>query len=312
MENQKPMCTNPSYIYLDRAGVPTPTPVACRQCWQCKQNRTNDYVGRCLAEASTSEWCVTVTLTYATPDPKSDHPLAHKIITPVHWQKFIRALRKRGHKLRYLTCGEYGETKGRAHFHAILFGNGKRPDFEQGKYRNYPVWPHGFLYADWTGSEKAIRYVCKYITKDLDKTTNEQAWFSVSRKPPLGHEWFKKKALHLIKNGVLPRSFEYTPPGGDSEKTYLMTGATRRDFLRLVVRGFMETRDLDKKRLSEWVAKSMEADEKVQFREWHEQFTKDYSTDEYIADLMENLERVRPNDRSVARALIDTSFLDDV
>lgn len=40
-----------------------------------------------------------------------------------HFQKFIRKLRKTtGKKIRFYMAGEYGDTYGRPHFHACLFG----------------------------------------------------------------------------------------------------------------------------------------------------------------------------------------------
>ncbi len=40
------------------------TEVGCRECWQCRKRRVNDYVGRCIAESKFAKKTYAVTLTY--------------------------------------------------------------------------------------------------------------------------------------------------------------------------------------------------------------------------------------------------------
>lgn len=267
------MCISPSFIWVQRGPGYQKQPVACRQCWRCKRNRVNDYVGRCLAEAATSEWVVTLTLTYA---PRDD--LADKVLHPRHFQLFMKRLRKLGHEVRYFVAGEYGSLRGRAHFHCILFFNNSLPalsvpfynpehlsnpqgsaSFSRGipggkKMVHVREWPHGHVAADLNADERALRYVCKYLLKE-DK---QNCWFSMSKKPPLGAEWFARKAAVAVELGtVLPSSFDYLPPGGDRAKPYYMTGATRRDYLNAIT-----TDPRYKAVMSEWVLKSFEKHER--------------------------------------------------
>lgn len=255
------MCLEPSFIYISRAGKWERQPVSCKRCWRCQRNRLNDYVGRCLAEASVREWVVVVTLTYA--DWQQRGPvddLADVMLTPPHFQKFVRALRKRGHSIRYLCAGEYGSLKGRAHFHALIFGDGPKPDFPQRKQFHHPTWPHGYMFADWASDERAIRYVCKYLLKDQEhKDGKKQSWFSLSKKPALGAEWFARKAEMAIEAGVMPSSFHYVPPGGSSGRTYLMTGHTRRRYCAQVAAGLIVRGMFDRKKINEWVLKAYDA-----------------------------------------------------
>lgn len=267
----KPVCINPNFIWVQRGPKWEQQPVACRQCWRCKQNRVNDYVARSMAEASTSEICCTVSLTYA---PRAD--LADKVLHPSHFQLFMKLLRRAGHKVRYLVAGEYGDLKSRAHFHAILFftdllpleGRGITPrykaDYPEGfsqedapfcreipqkRMVHIREWPHGHIIVDWSFDERSVHYVCKYLLDD-DKNN---AWFSLSKKPPLGAEWFARKAKMNQDLGVLPSGFEYLPPGGSRDKPYLMTGATRRDYLNAI------TMDPEMRlRMSEWVQKTFD------------------------------------------------------
>ncbi|MFD1881005.1 rolling circle replication-associated protein [Paracoccus pacificus] len=225
----------------------------------------NDYVARSLAEAATSEVSCAITLTYA---PRDD--LADKVLLPRHFQLFMKLLRRSGHKVRYLVAGEYGDQKGRAHFHALLFFQhladipgvpGYNPahlhDPESSERFSGQIphkrmvhireWPHGHVNLDWSFSDKSARYVCKYLLKE-DK---QNAWFSLSKKPALGAAWFAARAEKARELGVLPSSFEYLPPGGDKSRRYMMTGATRRDYLAALAP--VET---DRPRMSEWVGKT--------------------------------------------------------
>lgn len=257
------MCINPSNIWIQRGPKWEQTPVACRQCWRCKRNRVNDYVARAMCEASTSEVTATITLTYA---PRDD--LADKILHPRHFQLFMKLLRRAGHEVRYLVAGEYGDLRGRAHFHAILFFKhlAERPEGAEipayGTYdapfcREIPQtrmvhireWPHGHVNVDWSASEKSARYVCKYLLAE----NKNNAWFSLSKKPALGAEWFAAKAAQARELGVLPWSFEYQPPGSSREQSYLVTGATRRDYLNAIT-----TDPSFQDRMSEWVGKTFD------------------------------------------------------
>ncbi len=250
-----------------------------------QKNRVNDYTARALCEASTSAHVATLSLTYA---PR--HDMADKVVEPRHFQLFMKLLRRAGHKVRYLVAGEYGERKARAHFHCILFFEHLVPleyENEHGEWiergvpaqykDDYPLgktqedapfsdqiphqrmvhireWPHGHIQVDWSASEKAIRYVCKYLLSE----EKHNAWFSLSKKPPLGAAYFASRAQGFVSDGLLPQGFEYVPPGGDKTKTYLLTGASRRDYLNAITQ---DPKDLP--RLSDWVAKTFEKNEKA-------------------------------------------------
>lgn len=272
------MCINPSFIWVTRGPKSEKEPVPCRQCWRCKKNRINDYVGRCLAEIATSQQACTITLTYA---PRSD--LADKVLHPRHFQLFMKMLRRAGHKVRYLVAGEYGDLRGRAHFHAILFFEQIAParpsdapfynpdhlhdplgsqafstQIPQMRMSHIREWPHGHVNVDWSADERSIRYVCKYLMSE-DKN---RAWFSMSKKPPLGASWFAEKAAMARDLGALPSSFNYLPPGASKDRPYFMSGATRRDYLNAI------TQDpADKSRMSEWVHKTFEKHERQRLLE---------------------------------------------
>ncbi len=276
------MCTSPSFVWVKRGAEWIKTPAPCDRCWSCKENYVNDWVGRCLCEAATAEVSVTLSLTYASPLNPLD--LSNRVVNPYHFQLFIKRLRKAGHKIRYLVAGEYGDLKGRSHFHAILFfrvlkDQGKpapklenrkafieNPSIAQPLSRQMPQqdmchireWPHGHVEADWSCSEKSIRYCCEYLYTDGKRT----AWMSQSKKPPLGFYWFAENAVLNQEYGVLPSSFEYMPPGGKPGKKYLMTGATRRDYLNLICKDRAKRANMSK-----WVRATFDKLERQEFKD---------------------------------------------
>lgn len=290
------MCLSKKIIRLYDGPVPVDVPIACGNCWQCDLTRQNDYVGRSLAEASVSDWVLSVTLTYA---PRED--LSDQIITPVHFQKFIRSLRRRGHVVRYLVCGERGELRGRAHFHAVLFGKGKRPEIAHKENDHHPSWPHGHVFGDWSADERAVKYVCKYLHKSAGLPAGD-FWFSVSKKPPLGADFFALKAKEAVSLGVLPSTFAYAPPGGDRGVTYTMRGATRRDYIKAVVAGWREQRPLDLDRCSEWVRNAIERQDLQDEIEWREAYAQTPEGAAYVTEAMlERLEEARPSPAAIRR-----------
>lgn len=270
------MCITPTYFWRQAGPGWVKVPKSCGDCWSCKRNRVNDYVARSLCEASTSDWTLALTLTYA---PRDDY--ADRILTPKHFQDFVRSVRRRGHKIRYLAVGEYGTLRGRAHFHSVIFGKGNPPPIPHQKNTHIASWPHGHVYGDWNADEKSLKYVCKYLLKDEPLSR----WFSLSKQPPLGAAFFRQKAQREVEAGVLPSSFNYLPPGGSRDAPYLLTGASRRDYLLAVTRGWQEKRPLSTRRLSEWVLKVFEAN----LRYLHQKQWDAMSLDEKAEAIQQNI-----------------------
>lgn len=244
------MCLSPSFVWVQRGPKWEQQKTSCRVCRRCREFRVNDYVGRSLCEAAYSAATVSVTLTYRERTDFKD-----VLLHPPHFQAFIRALRRRGHFVRYLAAGEYGEAKGRAHFHAILFFRDAAPDWPH-KQRYWPteMWDHGHVFADFAADQRAIRYVCKYLLK----AERGESWFSLSKKPALGWEFFATKADEQIALGVLPQSFEYRPPNAGPKMRCQMTGAIRRDYLLRLADGFAGTGKIDPEKLDYWMFKSFD------------------------------------------------------
>lgn len=220
------MCITP--VNISEVGL-----VACRNCWQCRKNRVNDYVGRAIAESLYSEETWSVTLTYAggTENPNAV-TLVYKDV-----QDYFKRLRASGHKVRYIVTGEYGSKKGRAHWHAILFmGKPKKltPTPPTNKNTKEKHWPHGYSYFQ-KPDYKAFEYVLKYVLKDQAQEV-QSSHLSMSKKPILGLAFILSLAEKYVKRGLPPLTTEYSFPDVRDKKGNLrkfrLTGRSREAFLQ--------------------------------------------------------------------------------
>lgn len=223
------MCLEPLHL---RDG----TQARCRKCWQCKRDRIDGWVGRCIAESRTSAQAIFITLTYGRDENGNESHERSSILTYTDVQKFIKNMRKRGIRFRYIVVGEVGSKKGRTHWHIIIFLKEKLPetqkDFGRNSWHrekrdspvevpqlyytryNNPLWPHGF--SQWDplhyGYEKGgVRYACKYINKDVDDP-EAQSKLAMSTQPPIGSEYFARMAKRLVEEGVAPQDPYYSFP----------------------------------------------------------------------------------------------------
>lgn len=213
--------------------------VACRQCEGCRARRARDWAIRGTHELASTLWdrvqrykafgkvhqrtlkgCpypmgAFITLTYA-PEFIGDGGLVHG-----DWSQFAARLRRELGPFRFLQCGEYGEHKGRKHFHACLFG----VDFSADQY----AWRRGEFGMNYRSptlekcwkfghSEIApltfgtIKYTAGYVAKKLKRSeheakapgkwrevdgkltwvTRKQEYINVSRQPGLGRWWIER------------------------------------------------------------------------------------------------------------------------
>lgn len=152
-----------------------------------------------------------LTLTYSDKFLPRDGSLVH-----AHFQLFMKALRPRyGNKLRYFMCGEYGEDKGRPHYHICLFG-ADAPDKKF--YKNShggPLFKSEFLDSIWGRGNviaaaltfETAAYCARYT---LEKVCGSKAsshygarapeYVRMSRAKGLGNSW-----LTAYKSDVYPR-----------------------------------------------------------------------------------------------------------
>lgn len=144
-----------------------------------------------------------------------------------HIQDFNKRLRKFAKQngteeyLRILYCGEYGELKGRAHYHLVVFGHqfGNQYD-EKGSNGNqkYPIyrskdldqlWPYG---KSWIGTVTfdSVQYLSKYTVKKVSGKFAEEFYGKRGQIPPFIQGPSKGGALGIpylekYKNDIYPR-----------------------------------------------------------------------------------------------------------
>jgi hypothetical protein len=165
-------------------------------------------------------------------------------------QKFLKRLRFAKYNVRYIVCGEYGTKKSRAHWHIILFFHGKHPQpdkmeqidygdkvVKDGEYRvQWKHWPHGYCYFQ-EPSWKGFQYVLKYVLKDQDERV-KVTHIAMSKKPPLGDEYFLELAKQHVDEMVLPRNIFYkfrdVRNSRNKIKQFCLQGKTKDKFLRRI------------------------------------------------------------------------------
>lgn len=233
------MCISP--IALDDGRI-----IRCRKCRTCRGQQVKDWIGRCRAEMATSRETLFATLTYGQDDKysSSEDNLKAKMLhfsdttnwlkTLRHWtlkndQGFDFEPRETKAKLRYFLVGEYGTTKGRAHFHVILFVGGRRPPniiisdpkpATQHRYmhkhqRGGYIWPHGW--SHWMMADiGSIRYAVMYILKHKLEEGEKRVGFSSM--PGLGSEYFELEAQRYVDQGLSPKDATYSFAGDRDHK----------------------------------------------------------------------------------------------
>jgi len=172
-----------------------------------------------------------VTLTYNNTNLPADGNL-----DPKELSNFIKRLRRylEPHNLAYYAAGEYGEAKGRPHYHLILYGiepcrecwvcskihRARDVPPEPGTHCDLleKAWMHqGFVDSRGVGWDSA-RYVADYVQKDtrpeayshmcIDESTIPWTWIETpNRRPPfnamsggIGKKWVQDNWRSLMKN----------------------------------------------------------------------------------------------------------------
>lgn len=199
----KSMCIDPGKI--SDVGF-----VACRKCWQCKETRIDDWVGRCVAESKTAKAAHVVTLTYGHDLETGDTDnIRAAVLTYSDIQKYLKHLRVDKFPLRYFVVGEYGSKKQRAHWHIIIYWLERVPWHKLRQNFKQKHWPHGWSYWD-KATAASVRYACKYLQKD-ENDNDLQGWGPmVSKYPPLGDAYFRELARQYVDQGLSPQTLHYS------------------------------------------------------------------------------------------------------
>lgn len=134
---------------------------------------------RCFHESQCHYVSSFITLTL------DDPFLAARGLDHSDFQLFMKRLRKRVDEVRYFMCGEYGEKRGRPHYHAVLFGLDHRQMVED-------AWRLGHVHSDEVNSA-SIAYVTGYVTKVSRAPVGKvKPYREMSRRPALGLNFFNR------------------------------------------------------------------------------------------------------------------------
>lgn len=163
-------CTNPFFLASQGFFVP------CGKCLACRISKRREWSLRLLHQLSTTPDACFLTLTYDNDNLPQDL-CVHKRHLQLFFKRFRKSLGDK--KIKYFSCGEYGDDSFRPHYHIILFGVSVLFFLE--KVTNYilfqrrgftyfsctlPSWPFGYCVST-SVSLDTISYVTGYVMKKI-------------------------------------------------------------------------------------------------------------------------------------------------
>lgn len=227
----------------------------CGNCDECRMSNSRQWAQRAVAESTCHEENWFITLTYDDehlPAPYWTYSRVDgdfKLCSPLKYEDFVLFKKKLLRHLeyhmdhqgvRFLSCGEYGPTNGRPHYHAIMY-NCPIPDLKviqnvnlNGRAYTYmhsdmieKLWGKGFVTigaVNWETCAYVARYVLKKMAhKDelLYHKLCEQSlcvplppeFRYASRRPGLGRTFYEehKDDIYRIDKVVLPNGMTLQP-----------------------------------------------------------------------------------------------------
>lgn len=157
----------------------------CGKCLRCQDNKRNEMASRMFLHSLNFEYCYYVTLTYGSYNLLTlhQHPFladwlqtvpsydnvnqlgkyawTPSILVQSHLTKFIKRLRKQlGFDISYASCGEYGSTYGRPHFHLIIWSHNKicKEQIEDAWSFDCCRTKNKLVVKKWRGASDSFRY----------------------------------------------------------------------------------------------------------------------------------------------------------
>lgn len=176
--------------------------IPCGVCIGCRCDYSARWTSRVIAESLSHEINYFVTLTY-----DDEHLPADRLLSKKDLQDFHKRLRNNGFVFRYYVCGEYGDKFQRPHYHGCYFGLHLNDlvefsETKAGKLFVSPtlsrIWKNGYVLVGNLDYASAA-YVTRYVLKKRGKWNEEKSpFFLMSRRPPIGHDFFSR----VIKDGI--------------------------------------------------------------------------------------------------------------
>lgn len=201
---------------LKAANSALPLMLPCGQCNGCRYDKAASWAIRLGHEAQLHERSSFITLTYSDENVPQDYSVKKR-----DWQLFMKRVRKEfGSGIRFFGCGEYGDKGGRPHYHGLLFGLDFAGDRKPWAKRDgHQVWRSEALEALWPFGQSELGsvtpssagYVARYCIKKMTGPKADDRYFRVSpidgqsyrvetefatmsRRPGIGTEWFRRFA----------------------------------------------------------------------------------------------------------------------
>lgn len=188
--------------------------VPCGKCIACRVNHSVEWSIRLSLEAKQWQHVAFVTLTYS--DEFLPNQLDKKAL-----QLFFKRLRRNldDRFIRYFSCGEYGDTTHRPHYHAIIFGLDAGNMADRQAVVDSWSFCDEFMFDMSRGNNSGIvpacasqmRYVAGYCTKKAAAYSVVKAYQEQGIQPPfqlsslhLGEEVFEKDFDRYISIGGIP------------------------------------------------------------------------------------------------------------
>lgn len=207
----------------------------CGRCIGCRLEHARQWAVRVMHEAKLHDVSLFLTLTYADdhlPSGVCNCRREHVCdsICVDDFQKFMKRLREAISpvRIRFFACGEYGDKRGRPHYHAVIFGWWPPDCILLRRDEDYclfdspmleRLWGNGLVAVGRVSFESAA-YVASYETK---KITGKKAashykgrspeWLLMSRKPGIGRGWLQKFSSDVFPSDeVIVRGKVARPP----------------------------------------------------------------------------------------------------
>lgn len=196
-------CITP--IWLEKLGRFVP----CGRCRACRVNYSSMWSTRLMHELASHKNAVFLTLTYSDKNLIFSIDNKRPTLYKRHWQLFMKRLRRyddQERKFKYYVCGEYGETTGRPHYHAIIFGLSVK-ECDRALVRK--CWKHcdevGIYFG--TVTKDSCRYTADYIMKSAKSKADKEAYYRQCMEPPfctisngIGLEFIASHSDEMTKN----------------------------------------------------------------------------------------------------------------
>lgn len=208
---------------LARTGDEGSMEIPCGRCIGCRMRRASDWSLRVMHEAQLWKENCFVTLTYGAGQLPPNASLDHR-----DFQLFAKRLRaKLKRPIRFYMCGEYGDERGRPHYHACLFNVDFRDRKPMGKSGSGELFYESKeLAALWGLGNCSVQdltagtagYCARYVMKKtlgddaehaysvVDPNTGEliprkPPYAAMSLKPGIGAGWYERYGITDAHSG---------------------------------------------------------------------------------------------------------------